>query len=237
MVGHCRRTLGGTCDHARCGARLRERRDGKAMVERQLARQSGIEVRYKTLDLGLWPSPTAELHQVTFRMSPDVDGRVERVLVRFALLPLLTGDMQVSLARLEQPNVVVRIRASGDARIPEEVVATYRHAVDSMVASLASRGSRVPFEVRDGAVDLRAPGWPDLTLDGVTVNGEAPPRRSTRRSRRTPICGATHVHMRGSRRAPARRTSNCRSTVWKRRPSWSALSQHRRCKSFQQHPL
>ncbi len=144
----------------------------KAAIERQLATHTGTDIRYETLDLRVWPGPVAELHQVTFRVTPDIEGTVERVALEFALLPLLKGDVRISLARIERPALVVRISAFRDAPAPEGLVAAYRDAVDPILGWLALYAREVAFVVRDGTVDLAAPGWPTLRLDALTVDGE-----------------------------------------------------------------
>src|SRR5438093_5098449 len=56
----------------------------KAAIERQLTLLTGGDFRYETLDLKVWPRPTAELRQVTFHVTPVAEGAAERVVVRFA---------------------------------------------------------------------------------------------------------------------------------------------------------
>ena len=144
----------------------------RAAIERQLATYTGADIHYQALELHVWPRPGVELNQLTFRASPELEGAVERVVLRFALLPLLKGDAHISLAHLERPALVARISALGAAPTSDAIVAAYRAAVAPVLGWLALNARGLAFEVRDGSLDLVAPGVPALKFDGVTVDGE-----------------------------------------------------------------
>ena len=143
----------------------------KAAIERQLTALTGGDFRYATLELKVWPRPTAELRQVTFRVAPVVEGSAERMVVRFALLRLLVGDVHVSRLRLEHPVLVVRLPAADLTPMPDDPVAYYRDAIGPAVAWLSRNASGLALSVRDGTVDLDAPGVPPLKLDAFTLDG------------------------------------------------------------------
>ena len=143
----------------------------KAAIERQLAALTGTEIRYGTLTLRAWPRPEAELSDVALRIAPDVDAVAARVVLQFALLPLLSGNVRVSLVHLEQPVLTVRIPAFDGAPVAD-LVAAYRGAVGPATEWLAQNAPGVAFEVRDGTIDLAAPGVPSLRLDAVVADGD-----------------------------------------------------------------
>jgi hypothetical protein len=108
---------------------------------------------------------------VALRIAPDADAVAARVVLQFALLPLLRGEVRVSLVRLEQPVLTVRIPAFDDAPVAD-LVAAYRGAVGPATDWLAQNAPGVAFEVRDGTVDLAAPGVPSLRLDALAADGD-----------------------------------------------------------------
>ena len=144
----------------------------KAAIERQLAAYAGTAVHYETVEIRVWPHPEAEFHAVSFRIEPVLEGAVDSVLLRFALLPILRGEARPVLAHLERPALAARIPALGAAPTQEGIIAAYRDAVAPLLESLVLRAPGLAFEVRDGTLDLTAPGLPAFKLDGVVVDGE-----------------------------------------------------------------
>ena len=143
----------------------------RAAIERRLATLTGTDIRYGTLTLRAWPLPEAELRDVAVRLAPDAEAVAARVVLQFALLPLLRGEVRVSLVRLEQPTLTVRIPAFDDGPVAD-LVAAYRGAVGPATEWLAQNAPGVAFEVRDGTVDLAAPGVPSLRLDALVADGD-----------------------------------------------------------------
>ena len=143
----------------------------KASIERELARLTGGDFRYATLDFKVWPRPTAELRQVTIRVAPVVDGASERVVVRFALLPLLSGNVRVATIRFVRPAFVLRLPDTGAVSIPDDPVASYRDAIRPALGWFALHARGLALSVRDGTIDLVVPGGPSLKLDAVTLDG------------------------------------------------------------------
>jgi AsmA-like C-terminal region len=143
----------------------------KDAIERQLTALTGGDFRYATLELTMWPRPTAELRQATFRVAPVVEGTVERMVFRFAFLRLLVGDVHVSSLRLERPALVVRLPAADLAPMPDDPVTYYRNAFGPGAAWLSRNASGLALSVRDGTVDLDAQGAPPFKLDAFTLDG------------------------------------------------------------------
>ena len=143
----------------------------KAAIERQLTALSGGDFRYASLELRVWPRPTAELRQVTFRIAPVVEGTAERMIVRFAPLRLLMGEVRISRIRLDRPALVLRPPATGAIPVPDDPVAAWRAAIGPAVAWLGARARGLALSVRDGTVDIDVPGASPLKLDAVTLDG------------------------------------------------------------------
>lgn len=143
----------------------------KAAIERQLNALTGGDFRYSTVDLKVWPSPAAELREVTFRVAPLAEGTAERVMLRFALLPLFAGNVRISTIRLERLALVLWLPEPRTANIADDPVAWYRDAVRPALDWLSLHARGLALTVRDGTVDLELPGRPTLKLDAVAVDG------------------------------------------------------------------
>jgi hypothetical protein len=144
----------------------------KAAIERQLAELTGGELRYSNLSFKVWPRPTAEVRQVTFRIAPVVEGTAERAVLRFALLPLLKGDLKVSRLTVDRPVAVVQIRAVDPIPVNDDPFAAYRSATAPTLAWLALHAGGLKLSIRDGSVALHHGGGVPLELDALTLDGE-----------------------------------------------------------------
>ena len=109
---------------------------------------------------------------MTFRIASNVEGAASRVELRFAFLPLLRGDVRVSLVRLERPALVARIPAWGEAPIPDDLLAAYRGVLGPVTEWLVLHAQGAAFEVRDGTVDLASSAFPIVRLDSLVVDGD-----------------------------------------------------------------
>ena len=93
------------------------------------------------------------------------------MIVRFALLRLLAGEVRVSRILLDRPALVLRPPATGAVPIPDDPVAAYRGAVGPAVEWLGLHARGLALSVRDGTVDIDMPGASPLKLDAVTLDG------------------------------------------------------------------
>jgi hypothetical protein len=144
----------------------------KTAIEKRLTELTGGEFHYEALQFHVWPWPTAELRGIAFGVPPLVEGTAERARLRFALLPLLKGDLRISRMRLERPVAVVRIAGFETASMGDDPVATYRNAVAPTLAWLALHADGLELSIRDGAVELYYDGESSLKLDSLALDGQ-----------------------------------------------------------------
>jgi len=144
----------------------------KASIERQLTALIGGDFRYATLDVKVWPLPTAELRQATFRLPPVIEATAERIVLRIAFLPLLKGDVRISTLRLDRPAVVVRLPPSAAEPFPDDPVAAYRNAVEPALKWLAVHARGLELSIRDGTVHFYSADTLELELEALALDGE-----------------------------------------------------------------
>ena len=143
----------------------------KASIERQLRELTGGEFRYATLEFHSWPRPTADVRQISFRVAPLAEGTADRALVRFALLPLLKGDLRVSKLELERPAAVVRLPSFGPDPLPDPLAA-YRAAITPALAWLTVHASGLEMSIRNGRAELHHGGQAPVKLEALMLDGE-----------------------------------------------------------------
>ena len=194
-----RRAVGSSppaCSSPRCSARWPPRRCSSTAKPRkprssaQLTTLIGGDFRYATLDVKVWPRPTAELRQVTFRVAPVVEGTAERMV----------RSVCVSAAP-QRRRARFRRSFSTGRRWSLRLPATRRRAVSRTTPSprtaarsdpalewLALHARGLALSVRDGTIDLDMPGGRSRSSSMRSRwTAWSPPTRSRRRSRRTAI--------------------------------------------------
>ena len=144
----------------------------KAAIERELAALTGGEFRYASLDLRIWPRPTAEAQRLEFRMAPFAEGTAERAVLRFAFLPLLKGEARIATLDLERPVAVVRLPAFDPGPLGDDPLAAYRSAIGPTLSWLAVHAGGLQLSIRDGSVELHHGGEAPLKLDSLIFDGE-----------------------------------------------------------------
>ena len=144
----------------------------KAAIERQLGELTGGEFRYSSLEFKVWPRPTAQVRQITFRVAPLVEGTAERATLRLALLPLLRGELRVARLNLQRPVAVVRVPALEPISVSGDPFATYRARIAPALAWLALHANGLELSIREGSVEIHGAGQRPLELHELKLDGE-----------------------------------------------------------------
>ena len=141
----------------------------KLAVERQISEVAGGEVTYESLKVRLFPQPHAEVHNATVRIPGAVDGRIGRLEIRIALLPLLAGNVRPVAVNVKQPVLEVRIQPGGGGGDP---LAAYREALGPVVDALVRQAQGMSLGITDGKLDVVYAGQRVLSLSGLAADAE-----------------------------------------------------------------
>ncbi len=195
------------CSSPRCSARWPPRRFFSTATSRR-PRSSASSRRSPEATSGtrrssfkVWPRPTAELRQVTFRVRAGRrrNGGTHDAFGSRSCVSS-SGEVRVSRVLLDRPVLVVRLPATGPPSVPDDPVAAYRGAIGPAVEWLARHAGGLALSVRDGTVDLEHAGaLRHCKLDAVTLDG----RRVVRHGR---------GEDRGARQPLARRAAATRAS-------------------------
>ena len=124
-------------------------------IEQRVSDLAGAEVRYESLSARLLPSPRAELRGVSIHAADAIQGRIAAAEIRFAVLPLLAGNLRVSHVQITEP--VLEVRVSPPA-IVSEAFSTYRQTLGPMVAALARNAAGATFAISGGRIEVVSAG-------------------------------------------------------------------------------
>jgi len=137
-------------------------------VERRISELAGGEVHYDALKLRFLPRPYVEAHNATVRIPGALDGRIGRLAVRIALLPLLGGHVRPVAVEIAAPELVVTLAPGGAGG--DDPLAAYRAVLGPVVEALIQHARGMSLSIADGRLDLRAAGDSILSLSALSAD-------------------------------------------------------------------
>ncbi len=114
----------------------------KKEIKSRFAEDIGGEIEYRRVDLGFFPRPHVVIAAVNFSMPDYVSGTVDSLRIYPKILPLFTGEIQISAVHSRGPEITVRLPdAPADKNIPAtpfsfETLGDRLHAAISAVPEL-----------------------------------------------------------------------------------------------------
>ncbi len=143
----------------------------RRVVEQRISAVAGGEVHYESLKLRFFPQPSVEARNATVRIPGVLEGRVDTLAIRIALLPLLTGNVRPVAVNLAQPTLEVTIQPGGGSG-GGDPFAAYRAALGPVVDALVRDASGMSLGVTDGKVVVVYAGQRIVSLSGLTADAQ-----------------------------------------------------------------
>ncbi len=84
----------------------------KKEIKNRFAEDIGGEIEYRRVDLAFFPRPHIVIAAVNFTMPDHVDGTVDSLEIYPKILPLFTGEIQISAVHSRSPQITVRLPAT-----------------------------------------------------------------------------------------------------------------------------
>jgi len=81
-------------------------------IEQVVAKQAGVKMEFKSIDLDYFPQPAIALQQVNLSIPDYGQGTVAEISLSPAILPLLVGDLRLGRLSLEKPEFSLDIPVS-----------------------------------------------------------------------------------------------------------------------------
>jgi hypothetical protein len=84
----------------------------KEEIQSRFAEDIGGEIEYRRVNLAFFPRPHVVITAVNFTMPDHVNGTVDSLKVYPKILPLFTGEIQISAVHSRNPEITVRLPAT-----------------------------------------------------------------------------------------------------------------------------
>ena len=84
----------------------------KKEIKNRFAEDIGGEIEYQRVNLAFFPRPHVVITAVNFTMPDHVNGTVDSLKIYPKILPLFTGDIQISAVHSRSPEITVRLPAT-----------------------------------------------------------------------------------------------------------------------------
>jgi hypothetical protein len=122
----------------------------RAEIQRRLSAALQGQVAWDSLEVELLP-PRAEIDRVRVDIPDKVAVTAERLTVALRFWPLLRGEVEISSAALQKPNV--RILAKGDRDQPLDPLGLYRAVAEPAAKILQDVAPDMTLRIEQGEID------------------------------------------------------------------------------------
>ncbi len=144
----------------------------KQEVKRLYARDLGGKIEYQRLNMAFFPRPHVVISDVSFTIPDKVQGTVDRLKVYPKILPLFTGDLEISFIHSRTPDITIQypeaLKEEQTARRPFSLE-TPGDWLKSIVQSIPEfKIPGITITVRNGRIRFFRGQQRFLGLQGVT---------------------------------------------------------------------
>jgi hypothetical protein len=157
------------------GERLIDTPTIRAQLAEKLSRVLNGHVSWETLEIRLLPRPHAEIRGVRVALPNVFTLDVGMAQVKFRLLPLLRGNVEVQAVTLERPNVDLWISSPAKAEPSEQSsepivpIRLYRNAMRPLLDAVARFAPATTVALADGRVAVHLSTIPPLEARELQV--------------------------------------------------------------------
>lgn len=141
---------------------------GKEQIQQIFVARTGIEIGYDKIGIGYFPTPTLELHQLTFSLPDTLKGRADTLRITPKITQLLVGKLDLGKVELDRPDINLELAESPPSG-----------SQDLSFASLLSVLPALHLNIVDGRFSVTsgdrnfAGEHLNLTLNGAIENARA----------------------------------------------------------------
>ena len=136
-------------------------------VQRRISHIVGGEVSYDSLKLHVFPQPRVEIRNATVRIPGAIAGQIGTLTIRFALLPLLAGNVRPVAVNAGQPVFQLTIQPGGGG---DNSFDAYRAALGSVIHALVRHAHEMSIGITDGTLDVLHAGRRIVSLSGLAAD-------------------------------------------------------------------
>ena len=141
---------------------------GKEQIQQTLVARTGIEIGYEKIGIGYFPTPTLELHQLTFSLPDKLKGRADTLRIMPKITQLLVGKLDLGKVELDRPDINLELVEPQSAGSPDLSFASLLSVLPALHLNITDGRFSVAAGTRNFAGEHL-----DLTLDGAIENARA----------------------------------------------------------------
>ncbi|MGD9412106.1 MAG: AsmA family protein, partial [Desulfobacterales bacterium] len=84
----------------------------KKEIKDRFAADMGAQIEYRRVNLGFFPRPHVVISEIHFTMPHDVNGTVDWLKIYPKILPLFTGEVEISAVHSRAAEIAIRLPAA-----------------------------------------------------------------------------------------------------------------------------
>ena len=110
----------------------------KKEIKNRFAEDIGGEIEYQRVNLAFFPRPHVVITAVNFTMPDHVNGTVDSLKIYPKILPLFTGDIQISAVHSRSPEITVRLPATPEDKSTSATPFSFETLADRLNAAISA---------------------------------------------------------------------------------------------------
>lgn len=169
----------------------------KEKIQASVSQAVGGEVQFNRVDLSFFPHLSVVVRQGRVSIPGKLAGDVESVTICPEFLPLLIGQVRISMLKIEAPEVKINLpeRAKqNNERLRRSFPATVEEKIASALAMTALKAPGLVVVVEKGVLDLSRKGKSIFRFQGIRVRIGLPPNTFEMDEHKTTVA-LTELHL------------------------------------------
>ena len=110
----------------------------KKEIKNRFTEDIGGEIEYQRVDLAFFPRPHVVITAVNFTIPDHVNGTVDSLKIYPKILPLFTGEIQISALHSRHPEITVRLPATPEDKSTSPAPFSFETLGDRLNAAISA---------------------------------------------------------------------------------------------------
>lgn len=146
----------------------------KQKIQATVSAETGIRLDYQAIDLCYFPRPGIELQGASLTLPKQAQGTIANLRISPKLLPLLTGNLQLSALELDTLQLILVLPDANAEKIPAPPLTptTLQENLTKAIGTVAPMLSDLTINITNAQLTIARSKQNQVTMAGLNLQGE-----------------------------------------------------------------